>query len=255
LGADELAKELSNPVSSLASPANNFEYISFHGDLPGADHQSVFKYVFQPVLPFSRADGKSLIVRPGPPLLFGQPSFDPGQGRFRDDTGLGDISFDVMVGGTTPEGVLSGWGVTTVFPTATSDGLGKDQWQLGPEAVYGVIREWGVLGGFFQHFWDVSGGGDVGTNLSSLQVFYLYSLGNGWQVGGSPTITYNWDAASGNRWTVPIALGVTKTTKVGDTPVKIALQARYALDSPRDFGNDWGIKLTITPVIQNPFVK
>jgi hypothetical protein len=254
IGADELAAELSNPVSSLASLANNFEYISFQGNLANADDQSVFRYIFQPVLPFPRADGKNLIVRPGFPFLFGQPYFDAGKGRFDTKSGLGDISLDVMVGGTTPKGVLTGWGVTTVFPTATSDGLGKDQWQLGPEVVYGVISPKRVLGAFFQQFWDVAGGGP-GTNLSSVQLFYFFSLGNGWQVGGSLIITYDWTADSGNEWTVPIALGVTRTTKAGDTPLKWALQAQYALESPASFGTDWGIKLTITPVIQNPFLK
>ena len=33
-----------------------------------------------------------------------------------------------------------------------------------------------------------------------------------WQTNGAPTFSYNHEATSGNQWTIPLAVGVTKTT-------------------------------------------
>ena len=50
--ADEVAKSLSNPNTPLASL--NFEngFTWYKGDLPGADDQTTYRLLFQPVLPF-----------------------------------------------------------------------------------------------------------------------------------------------------------------------------------------------------------
>ena len=47
--ADEVARELSNPATALASLGNKLEFRSFDGDLPDADDQTSIRYIFQPV--------------------------------------------------------------------------------------------------------------------------------------------------------------------------------------------------------------
>jgi len=54
---------------------------------------------------------------------------------------------------------------------------------------------------------------------------------------------------------VPVGIGLAKTTKLGNTPIKLAAQVHYFLEQPDSFGPDWPLKFTVTPVIQNPFVK
>jgi hypothetical protein len=49
-------------------------------------------------------------------------------------------------------GLLLSFGATSVFPTA-AEGLGSDQFQLGPAAIIGLLKDWGVIGGFWQHWW------------------------------------------------------------------------------------------------------
>ena len=51
LSLDEIAKELSNPVTALATINNDFEYRIYQGSLPGADDDSAFIYTLRPSIP------------------------------------------------------------------------------------------------------------------------------------------------------------------------------------------------------------
>ena len=65
---------------------------------------------------------------------------------------------------------------------------------------------------------------------------------------------YDWQADSDEAWTVPIGIGLAKTTKIGKIPWKFQLQLQKFVAKPDSFGPDWLIKFTITPVIKNPFI-
>jgi hypothetical protein len=69
-------------------------------------------------------------------------------------------------------------------------------------------------------------------------------------------INYDHKASRGNKWNVPIGIGFTKTTKVGNKPVKFQFGVEYSVVSQDDFGKRALIKLNIIPVIggliQNP---
>ncbi len=76
--ASEVARELANPNSSLATLTLKNQYRWYTGDLPGADDQDNYTMVFQPVFPLSLPqDGsgnqRTFFIRPGFPLLFEQP--------------------------------------------------------------------------------------------------------------------------------------------------------------------------------------
>ncbi len=255
--AAEIAKELSNPATPVSSLGNNIEYRKFKGDLPGADDQESWVYTFQPAFPFPMGDGKILAFRPAFPVLLQQPVFDATTSSF-DDKGveLGDIPFDLAYGGTSKSGLITLAGLFGVLPTHTDDAVGSDQWRLGPEFVLGVTKSWGVLGGLFSHQWNVGGGSDEpDTSLSSLNYFYAFNLGGGLQFASGPTITYDWEADSGNRWTVPLGIGLSKTFITGGRPIKTQLQLFYNVEQPDAVAQEWGVKLTVTPVVKNPFIR
>ena len=42
---------------------------------------------------------------------------------------------------------------------------------------------------------------------------------------------------------------------VGKLPVKIKFEGIYYTVTPDEFGPQWGLQLTVTPVIPNPFEK
>jgi hypothetical protein len=255
--AAEIAKELSNPATPVSSLGNNIEYRKFKGDLPGAGDQESWIYTFQPAFPFPMGDGKILAFRPAFPVLLQQPVFDATTGGFEDKgVELGDIPFDLAYGGTSKSGLITLAGLFGVLPTHTDDAVGSDQWRLGPELVLGVTKKWGVLGGLFSHQWNVGGGSDEpDTSISSLNYFYAFNLGGGLQFASGPTITYDWEADSGNRWTVPLGVGLSKTFIKGGRPIKTQLQLFYNVEQPDAFAQEWGVKLTITPVVKNPFIR
>ena len=79
--------------------------------------------------------------------------------------------------------------------------------------------------------------------------FFVYNLPDAWQIGFNPTISYDSNASSGNRWNVPVGLFVAKTTKIGNTPVKVQLGMEYSVVQQDDFGQVAQLKLNIIPVI------
>ncbi|MGB5718838.1 MAG: hypothetical protein WBN81_17315 [Gammaproteobacteria bacterium] len=255
--ADEIAKELSNPAGSLASLNFNLQYQTFKGDLPDADDQHSWSMIFQPTLPFPVGDqGRKFIFRPAVPVLFDQPVFDAGKGSFDDaDLALGDITFDLVYAGndmkTKKTGYLWGVGGAGTLPTATDADVAGKQWRLGPELFGGVIREWGLVGGLVSNQWNIGGWDDASYSVMTAQYFYAYGLGKGWQITSSPVITYNWHADSDQALTLPLGIGVSKTTKLGEKPWKFAAQVQYFVEQPDAFGPDWLLKFTVTPVVQN----
>lgn len=265
--ADQVAKQLSNPAGSLASLSNNLVFQTYKGDLPDADDQDAWSYQFQPVLPFPVGNqGRNIILRPLIPVLFSQPAFDVGDGSFDDlDTNVGDTTFDLVYAGNTMknahEGYLWGFGMAGTVPTATNNALGGDQWRGGPELFGGISRKWGLVGAVVNHQWNLGGGdGGPGSNDQSFsttaaQYFYAIGLGRGWQLASGPVVVYDWKADSDDALTFPLGLGVAKTAHIGSMTWKFELQAQYFAEQPGTFGGDWQYKLTVTPVIHNPFVR
>ena len=259
--ADAIAKELANPAGSLASLSNNFEYRDYKGDLPGADDQDGWSYSFQPVLPFPVGNkGRRIIFRPLVPVKLNEPVFKPEKLGFdTEGPDLGDITFDLVYAGTemtdpkAKKGFLWGLGTAGTFPTATGD-FGGDQWRLGPELFGGIVREWGIVGGLLSHQWRLGGSNHDAYAVTALQYFYAYGLGGGWQIAAGPVLSYDWNADGGEGWTVPLGVGLAKTTSFGKHPVKFQFQVEKYVVQPDAFGPDWLLKLTITPVIKNPFI-
>jgi hypothetical protein len=258
--ADAVAKELSNPAGSLASLNFNLEYFDYKGHLRKSDNQNSTALTFQPILPFPVGDkGRKIIFRPLFSVPFDQPVFEPAKGNFDDaDAGLADTTFDLVYAGnemeTKHKGYLWGIGLAGTLPTATSSDLKGEQWRFGPELFGGIHRKWGIVGALVSHQWDTGGPNDKSFNVTAAQYFYAISLGQGWQIASSPVLSYDWQADNDEAWTIPIGIGMAKTTKLGNHPWKFQFQVQKYVAQPDTFGPDWLVKLTITPVIKNPFI-
>lgn len=254
--AAEMAEKLANPTSAVASLTNNFNFTEFDGDLPGANDQRGWNYLFQPVFPFPQANGRNILFRPAISLLAKQPVFDPGTGQFSDEFELGDLAFDLAYGGTNPDtGLLLLGGMVGSIPTATSDAVGSDQWALGPEFAIGLVRKWGVFGLLVNHQWDVAGDDDRDTNVTGGQYFYAFPFGDGtWQVAAGPSWSYNHEL-SGERWTLPLGIGLAKTAKIGERIWKFSLQYWNYVEAPDAFGPEHLLRFTVAPVVELPWGK
>jgi len=253
--ADELAAKLSNPANPVMKLGNNFTYSSFDGDLPGADDQTSFSYLFLTVFPFKLDNGNSMLIRPGVPLILEQPVPDGMGGFSKEGTDIGDIAYDVIYTGATKTGTIWGFGAAGSLPTASNDKLGSDLWGLGPEVLLGKAGKWGAFGGLLAHQVDVGGSGSGKINNTTLNYFYAFGIGNGWQISAAPTISYNHEATSGNRLNLPLGIGLSRTMLIGERPWTFQLQYWNHIERPDTFGVEHSIRLSILPVVSAPWNK
>ena len=254
--AEEIAAELANPNTPMGSLNTNFDYTAFGGDLHEAGDQSAAKIIFQPSLPYPLGGGTNFFVRPAIPVILDQ-SVPSTEGGF-DSKGveLGDIAFDAAFGFSFKKkagaNVLIA-GLTGTMPTATDEALGLDQWLLGPELAVAAVRKWGAIGVLVTHQWDVAGENSFSTSLTGGQYFYTFNLTAGWQISAGPNWSYSHEADSQNAWTLPLGVGIAKTSVLGGRPWKMSLQYWYYVESPGAFGPEHQIRMVIGPVIKLPW--
>jgi hypothetical protein len=241
--SSELNRELTNPVSSLWSIANqfnNFELNNGHWNN---------NWNFQPVLPLSLTKDWNLITRPVMPFYNIVPH-PTESGEWERDAGLGDLALVELLSPAHSGNWILGVGPTAIFPTATSVFTGQGKWQLGPTLVAGYLTKQYFIGVFPQQWWSIGGEhGKPDTNQMNLQPIATLFFPDGWSLGYSGNILANWNAPSEDVWTVPIGLGLAKVVKFGRLPVKIQLAVQYMPVHPREFGQEWNVQVSITPVI------
>jgi hypothetical protein len=249
-----MAEKLANPTAAVAQMTNNINFTEFDGDLPGANDQRGWNYLFQPVFPFPQASGANLLFRPAISVLAKQPVFDASSGEWDDEFELGDTGFDLAYGKTNPEtGLMLLGGVVGSIPTATSDDVGSDQWALGPEILVGLVKKWGVIGALVNHQWDVAGDSDKDTNITGGQYFYAFPFGDGsWQVASGPSWSYNHEL-DGEKWTLPLGIGIAKTTIIAGKIWKFSVQYWNYIEAPDAFGPEHLLRFTVAPVVEVPW--
>lgn len=245
---EEVARQLSNPVSSVWNLVVQNNYSLNKGDI-SSSHRGQWVTTFQPVLPLRLTEDWNLITRPVLPIVSAPiPQLD---GSVDRENGLGDVALMSLLSPANPRGLIWGAGPSFLFPSATLRDLGSEHWSLGPAAVGLVLTQKWVLGALVQQWWSYAGDDDRrDVSLLNLQYFLYRFLPNRWQVGlGSPVISANWKAPSGDRWTVPIGLGVAKTFLIGRMPFQVGFEASYAVVHPDTFGQRWNFRLQFKPVV------
>ena len=253
--ADEIAKELANPNASLAKLEFENQFTWYKGDLPDADDQSNYTLLFQPIFPFTlepTASGAkaNFFFRPAIPFLVDQPvpSSKNGEFDFEDVSAIGDTGFDTMYGVTEKNGLLWALGGIGTLPTATDSDVAGGQFRLGPEILLAKFTKWGILGIFPGHQWDVAGWNDDYYSATKTQFFLVALPGDGWSIGTTPTIYYDWRAED---WTIPLHFKIGKTVIHDKMPVKYEIEINYFVEQPDAFGPEWLISFNITPVVPN----
>ncbi len=127
------------------------------------------------------------------------------------------------------------------MPTATDDALGSDKWGLGPSLVLISMQGPWVLGSITNNVWSVGGSGDEDVNLFTWRPFINYNLPDSRYLTTSPLIAANWEASSGNKWTVPLGGGFGKIFRIGKQPVNAQVQGFYNVEIP-EFGAEWTLR-------------
>lgn len=237
--ADELAKQLANPVASLISVPMQLNYDSGGGI---EDDGSKFLLNIQPVVPLSISDSWNLISRTIIPIVSQQDYVDDGS---LSQSGLGDIVQSVFFSPKEPtaNGLIWGVGPAFLVPTASEEVLGADQWAAGPTAV--VLMQKGKLtyGALTNHLESVSSDeSKPDISATFLQPFINYSVGGGLSYAINIEATYDWE---NEQETVPLNLMVTKVSKWGNQMVSYGGGVRSYISAPEG-APDWGLRFVFT---------
>ncbi|MEG9435135.1 neuromedin U [Edaphobacter sp. HDX4] len=255
----DLAKAVQNPVASLISvPVQNN---SNFGIGPYSRTQNVLNV--QPVIPISATRDWNLIIRWIAPIVW-QPA--PGTANLEvygieEDTpaylavqsaqqnvgvfGFADMIPTFFLSPAKPGKLIWGAGPVFVLPTATNRVLGQGKFSIGPSVVALLQPGKWTIGALVNNAWSVAGSSDRSdVNQMSLQYFVNYNLKKGWYLSAAPILTANWQAASGNIWTVPVGGGVGRIFRVGFQPVNTTAQF-YGNAAHPNSGSTWSMRMQL----------
>ncbi|HKA24655.1 MAG TPA: hypothetical protein VKF80_06725 [Candidatus Eisenbacteria bacterium] len=221
----ELAKKLSNPISDLVSLPVQFNWE--FGEGPDEDTWEITN--IQPVVPFHLSQSTNMIARLIMPTIN------------RPGTTLdGDMTFSLFFSPARSSGVTWGAGPAMILPRT------GEKWGLGPTFV--ILKQTGNLtyGALANQIWSFAGD-DQAPDVSQLFLQPFFA------VQASKTVTFtiqsetqaNWQASSGNEWTIPLNVLVSKLVKHGPVPISYTGGAGVYLDSP-DGGPEWKLRGAIT---------
>lgn len=225
----KLAKAAQNPVANMVSLPLQWNYTT----AGGLDSSTELVLNVEPVLPVPIGKRWLILSRTIVPFV----SIPLPNGE--QSGGIGDIQEQAYFTAAKPGKITWGLGPIFSFPTATNFVARTGQWGLGPTGVVLVMPGHWVIGTLVNNIWRIGGAahGDV-LNAFLVQPFINYNLPHAWAISTSPAITSNWSAPSGQRWTVPIGLGVSKVTHVAEQALNLELQYYHNVNHPRFAGSE-----------------
>ncbi len=263
----EISQKSADPTGEYAMVFTQFGLTFNDGDLnTGDDEKIAGNIAFQPIIPiplYGKGDDEWRIVSRPTIVLLTEFPIPEGEepNNFDRETGLSDLNLPLPIG--PPKSVTGRWllalGPGFSLPTATQDEYGRQQWSAGVTAVIGYMAENWMAGIYPQYYWGIADQGrddDVrDASFGNMFYWFWYNLTDSWQIGFSPTINYDRQAESGNRWNVPVGLGVSKVTSIGQMPIRIEIGAEYSVVNEDDFGQEMLFKLNLIPVVPRPIKR
>jgi hypothetical protein len=241
-----LAKAAQNPVANMVSMPLQYNFITAGG--LGENTARILNV--QPVLPLPIGKDWLVVSRTVVPFVsIPLPNVVRSDeiGGVQDVTvlsavrshGIADIQEQAYFTSANPGKLTWAIGPIFSFPTASSLVVRTGQWGLGPTAVALVMPGPWVIGTLVNNIWRIGGAAHREVlNTFTVQPFINLNLPRAWAISTAPLITSNWSAPRGQRWTVPIGLGVSKVTHVVDQPFNLIAQFYHNVNHPRFAGSE-----------------
>ena len=228
IAQDKEAKEGAS-AAQANNPLANMTALNFHNYLtPIVANAPSDAYMNTSWIRFAKpfAKGKLLLRASAPISTIGMP--DAKTGTVNATNGLGDINAFMSYNFISKPSATVGIGPLLTAPTAAHDLLGAGKWQAGLAFVAYIIQSPTFqVGGLVT--WQTSIAGDQDrpkTNSAAVQPFYFWQLGNGTYLRGVPVWYFDFE---NDVYNTPIALGIGKIVKVGNTVFNLFLEPQYSV--------------------------
>jgi hypothetical protein len=208
------------------------------------DNDTSYNLQIQPIATVAQKEWGNLILRGVIPVLGVPTPTELGNG-LQTDFGLSDTIAQALFIPSNQRGPIKfAIGPQVSLATHTDDTSQAAGWGGGIAAAGFGFAGRLSYGALVNHLW---GEDDFSTTTLQPIVFYnVTSPGIGeWFFGYNNSITYDWSAESGNRWTVPIGGAVGKTFILSSEQALTFKVGAYSLvESPED-GSDWELTLNL----------
>jgi hypothetical protein len=235
--AEEVAKKLANPVSSMISVPlqNNMQYGI--GEFNG----SKYTVNIQPIIPISLGAKVNLITRYILPVVDQRDI----TGENTSQIGLSDMTISGYFMPKETGKTFFGIGPILLLPTATDEFLGTKKWSAGPTIIGVSEFSGGAFGALINQIWSIAGDEERSdVNQLFVQGFYTHTYKSGASVGINVELTQNWEG----KTTMVIFNGPSlgAVTAVGKQKIQLSLMPMIPLLGPSEIRPDWGIRGSIT---------
>ena len=280
----QMSRLMDNPLGNVAMWINQVDMFWLDNDQVNRSPEIQVNYMGILQFPLGITENWNIINRivynvPSVPIDQGKadmlagfpPSLPPGGGPTQPPPGGGTLPIDLIGGRTSgfgdmiylglaspKAGISHGPGQTSVwglglglsFPSATEDLLGSGKWSMGPAAIYAYLGQKWKLGGLLQTYFSYAGDGDRNdVTMMNLQLFYYYALTETISIGAGPNIIADFEADSGDKWTVPIGIGIGKTVQMGKVPVRFMVEYYGSVVRPDTVGMTHNLRFVIIPAV------
>ncbi|WP_417357547.1 hypothetical protein [Flavobacterium sp.] len=215
------AAQANNPLANMTALNFHDYYIPKLTDAPADAYMNTAWIRF--AKPFS--SGKLLLRVSVPLATIGTPDVN---GSINAVNGLGDVNAFLSYNFVSKPSSTIGIGPMLSAPTASKDPLGTGKWQ-GGFAFVAFIAKSPIFqfGGLIT--WQASFAGDddrPATNIAAIQPFYFWQLGKGTYLRGAPIWGFD---IKNDAYSIPLALGIGKVVKVGDTMFNLFIEPQYSV--------------------------
>ena len=243
-----MARKLQNPLANIKAVMTD-NAIGFN---TGTDNGTSYGFQIQPVYAMDFPDkGFTFIPRGVIPILGLEPGarvpriVDGGVPGTDSVWGLGDSIFQTFFAPHTENKVKWGLGPQLSLPTATDSRLAGPGWGAGIGGVItGAFSEELSYAALISNHWSFNDGYNVLTVQPML--YYNIAAVSGMVLSYNAPISYDWNASSGNEWTVPLGLTVGRTFAMkGGHGLDLSIGGYYNVVRP-DGAADWQMRFGVT---------
>ena len=88
----------------------------------------------------------------------------------------------------------------------------------------------------------------------NIQLFYYYSITPTISIGAGPNIRADFEADSGDQWTVPLGIGIGYTRNIGKVPVRFMVEYHGSVYRPDTIGTTHDVRILVIPAVPSGLI-